>query len=148
MTVSRGIATFIRLCPQFGRGCLSDAFGVRFGRLPFSLRTVSYRIVSKSCNFARGVFKSEPIFADTPSARKINYRACERKRGLILGCLTRNRDFCSFVPPVWSWMDSAIDVGDSFCDRNCDSFCDRNCDSFCDSNLRPSQHYDRIHITS
>ena len=26
-TVLRGIATFIRLCPQFGRGCLSDAFG-------------------------------------------------------------------------------------------------------------------------
>ena len=42
-------------------------------------------------------------------------RACERKSGLILGCVTRNRDFCSFVPPDWSWMDSAIEVGDSFC---------------------------------
>ena len=121
-------------------GCFRGAFQTASDRLlPDCFQKLQF--CSRSVQIAAN-------FADRHSTRKINYRACERKWGLILGCLTRNRDFCSFVPPVWSWMDSAIDVGDSFCDRSCDSFCDKNCDSFCDSNFRPSQHYDRIHITS
>ena len=99
-------------------GCFSDASRLRFGP---SLAGLCPKVAISLEEYSN---RSQFLLTGTALAT-INYRACARKWGLILGCLARNRYFCSFVPPVWSWMDSAIDVGDSFCDRNCDSSCEK-----------------------
>ena len=80
------------------RGPVSDIRRLRsrlkhFSDLSRTRLGVTCRIVAKSCNFARGVLASGPIFPDRRDRRKINHRACRQKLGLIWGCLEQKHCF-------------------------------------------------------